>query len=449
MKNKPTPPRFVSAINEKAPQFGAIRYQGREAFGSKLFIDRYELANGLTVLLCEDHGAPVIAYHTWFGVGSRHERPGKTGLAHLFEHLMFNETERHPLGEFDRLLEEAGAESNASTWLDFTQYNVSIPKDQLDLVVELETDRMSRLVLRDKQVESEKEVVMNERRYRVDDDVEGTMSEQLWATAFEKHSYRWPTIGYMSDIIGFSTEDCQAFYRTYYAPNNATLVLAGDFEQSLVLERLSGSYGRLMASDTAREQPKPEPEQTAERKKQLTLPTATEKLTLGYRSPPLKTDDHAGLSLLSEVLFGGRASRMYKRLVRDLEIASEVRAFVGPHHDASLWEIYAGAKNGHTAEEMLDAIDKELSLVVAEPISQTEVERAQARMELSLLCSLDTVDGKAMTIGFYETLLGDPAAAFQKLSLTNRLGPSELQQLAQRYLRSEQRTIIFAQPSLS
>jgi len=168
----------------------AVTHERSVPFGPALTVESFRLGNGLRVLVCEDHSAPVVAYHTWYRVGSRHERVGKTGLAHLFEHLMFNETETMPAGELDRKLEEAGAESNAATWLDWTQYNIAVPKDRLPLVPKLESERMRRLVLRDPQVTSEKEVVANERRYRVDDDVEGAVSELLWATAFKEHAYR-------------------------------------------------------------------------------------------------------------------------------------------------------------------------------------------------------------------------------------------------------------------
>src|SRR5690606_14820202 len=196
--------RRLDKINQSAPAHGQVAYLGATPFGPSLCIERFALANGLNVLLVEDHAAPVVAYHVWFKVGSRHEEPGKTGLAHLFEHLMFNEVEGLPAGEFDRKMEEAGAESNASTWLDWTQYNEAIPKTQLGLVVKLEADRMARLVLRQPQVTSEKEVVANERRYRVDDDVEGAVNELLWKTAFQTHAYHWPTIGWMQDIEGFT-----------------------------------------------------------------------------------------------------------------------------------------------------------------------------------------------------------------------------------------------------
>ena len=156
--------RMLAQLNAKAPPGGRVRHRGTVPFGAVLQIQRYELANGLRILVCEDHVAPVVAYHTWYRVGSRHERVGKTGLAHLFEHLMFNETEHLKAGDFDRKLEEAGAESNAGTWLDWTHYNVAIPKDRLPLVIRLEAERMAHLVLRDPQVKSEKEVVAKERR---------------------------------------------------------------------------------------------------------------------------------------------------------------------------------------------------------------------------------------------------------------------------------------------
>ncbi len=163
-------------------------------------VERFVLGNGLKVLILEDHAAPVICLQTWFGVGSRHEREGKTGIAHLFEHLMFGETEDAPHGAFDRMLEEAGAETNAATFLDWTYYHTNLPKDALALAMKLEAGRIARLVLRDPQVSSEKEVVANERRQRVEDDVDGAVSEMLYKEAFQRHGYGWPTIGWMADI---------------------------------------------------------------------------------------------------------------------------------------------------------------------------------------------------------------------------------------------------------
>ncbi len=437
----------LSAINQKAPANGQVRHVASLPFGPQMQLGQYELQNGLRVLLLEDHTAPVLAYHTWFRVGSRHERPGKTGICHLFEHLMFNETENLPKGEFDRRLEEAGAESNASTWLDFTQYNISAPSSELALAVQLESDRMQNLVLRDPQVDSEKEVVANERRYRVDDDVEGTVNELLWKTAFQKHSYHWPTIGWMEDIEGFTTEDCRRFYETFYAPNNATVVLVGDFDTATALELLSQRYGVMPAATLPVEDIQPEPPQLDERVLEIEQPTLTDKVTLGYHAPALGDFDHIPLNLLAEVLFGGRAARAYKRLVRELELATDVRMSVGPFRDPGLVDVYAGAREGHTADELLTVIDEELSRVRSEPIPQAEIDRARARFELGLLHGLETADGKANTIGFYDCVLARPTAAFERLEALPSVTQSDLLRVARRYLDPTTRTRIVVKPS--
>ncbi len=436
----------LAPINADAPPHGQVSHLETIGFGATLSIDRYRLGNGLDVLLCEDKSAPVVSVHTWFRVGSRHEHEGKTGLAHLFEHLMFNELEGRSAGEFDRKLEEAGAESNASTWLDWTQYNIAVPKNQLGLVLQLEAERMSKLVLREPQVTSEKEVVANERRYRVDDDVEGAVSELLWATAFTRHAYKWPTIGWMKDIEGFTTEDCAAFYRAFYAPNNAVLVISGDFQVAELLRMVSQRYGVLPSSVLPIEEVLPEKPQTDERRVEVRKPTTTDKVVIGYHGPALGDFDHPALSLLSEVLFGGRASRLHQRLVRELELATEVRAFVGPFRDPGLFEVYAAAREGHTAEELLTVIDEELKKATETAVTEQEMARASARFELGFLAGLETADGKASTIGFYEVVLGRPAAAFERLEATRRLSQSDLLRAARRYLDPARRSVILVRP---
>lgn len=434
--------RRLAAIDSQHPPFGRIEFLESIPFGKSLSIRRFRLDNGLGLLLVQDKSAPVVAYHTWFRVGSRHEKPGKTGLAHLFEHLMFNEIEGLPAGEFDRRLEEAGADNNASTWLDFTQYNESFPKSQLGLVVELEAARMSRLVLREPQVVSEKEVVANERRYRVEDDVEGAVDELLWQTAFQKHPYHWPTIGWMEDIEGFTTEDCAAFYATYYAPNNATLVVVGDFSEASLLQKVSRSYGHMPPAELPIEDLEPEPPQLEERRLEVTKPTPTEKLAIGYKGPALGDADHLVVSLLLEVLIGGRASRLQRRLVRELELATEVRGSVGPHRDPSLIEIFVSAREGRRAEDIERVLNEEIERVLRDPVAPEEIERARARAELGLLASLETADGKASTIGFYETVLGEPAAAFDRLRAMGRVDAGALRRVARRYLVRQARTVI-------
>jgi zinc protease len=284
---------LVERLNASAPPGAKLSFEGVHPFGDGL-LQRYRLENGLTVLVLVDRSAPVVSYFTWFFVGSRHEKPGKTGIAHLFEHLMFNETSNLKAGDFDKKLEENGAETNAATWVDWTYYYESIPNDRLQLVIKLESDRMAHLVLREPQVKSEIEVVANERRFRVDDDVEGAASELLYKTAFTAHPYHWPTIGWMPDIQGFSPEDCEAFYKTYYAPNNAVVVVVGDVREPRLLEQIRAAYGGLPSSTIPADDAEPEPPQLEERTVTVHKPTATEKLFVGYRGPALGTPTTPG-----------------------------------------------------------------------------------------------------------------------------------------------------------
>jgi zinc protease len=439
---------LTQRLNQGRSDSQKLRYVGQSKFGPQLDIQRFVMGNGLSILLVEEHAAPTVAYHTWFKVGSRNEKPGKTGIAHLFEHLMFNEMEGLAAGEFDRQLEELGAESNASTWLDWTHYDIAIPSSGFDKVVELEAQRMSHLVLRKPQVESEKEVVMNERRFRVEDDVEGALNELLWSTAFEEHPYRWPTIGWMSDIESFDVDDCQTFYRTYYAPNNATLVIVGDINPEHTLRKLQEAYGSYPSAPIPDPPSAREPEQRAEKRLSVTKLTPTWKLNIGYHSPALSHSDHLLLSVLSEVVFGGRSSRLVKTLVRDLELASDVRASLSPLADPGLFEIFVSAREGVTAEQLLEVVDAELDRVLDAPVTADELTRATARIELSLLQGLSNNEGKASTIGFYEVVLGNPAAGFERLSALASVRVEDMTAVARRYLKRSARTVILVEPQV-
>jgi zinc protease len=439
---------WAAQVNAGAPPGAHWTFEGVQAFGSE-WVSRWRLGNGLTVLLLVDTSAPVVSYHTWFKVGSRHEHPGKTGLAHLFEHLMFNETANLPAGTFDRKLEESGAESNAATWVDWTYYHESLPADRVKLAVELEAERMARLVLREPQVTSEKEVVANERRYRVDDDVEGAASELLYKLAFERHPYGWPTIGWMADIQSFTPEDCLAFYRTYYAPNNATVVVVGDLRERDLLVAIRDAYGGIPSQEVPAEDIQPEAVQLAERSAEVRKPTATEKLLLAFKGPALGDADHAPLTLLSEILFGGRASRLYRSLVVDREVASEVRGWVSTFRDPGLFECWGTARPGHTTRDVELGMQEAFARARSEVVREDELARAKARVELAALQQLETIPGKAEQIGFYETVLGEPGHGFTRLEALRRSTAGDLRRVARRYLVDEARTIVRILPELA
>lgn len=431
-----------------AADIGGLTYEGAHPFGGDT-LHRWRLANGLTVLVLVDASAPVATYQTWFKVGSRHEHPGKTGLAHLFEHLMFNETENLPAGTFDRKLEENGAETNAATWVDWTYYYESLPADRIKLAVKLEAERMARLVLREPQVKSEKEVVANERRYRVDDDVEGSANELLYKTAFTRHPYGWPTIGWMEDIQNFSPEDCVGFYRTFYAPNNATVVVVGDLRERDLLAAIVKEYGALPSQPIPPEDIHPEPPQLDARDLEVRKPTATQKLLLAFKGPALGDADHATLSVLSEVLFGGRSARLYRSLVVEKELATDIRGWVSTFRDPGLFECWATARGEHTTHDIQRVMDEAFARVCSDVVSDDELARAKARLELGQLQQLETIPGKAEQIGFYETVLGDPTHAFQRVEAYRRVTVGDLRRVARRYLGSGGRTIVRVVPEAS
>lgn len=447
-QSTPTEPAFLARLNAGVPKRRRITWQPSLEFTGRA-IERYTLGNGLRVLVLVDDRAPVVSYNTWFRVGSRHEREGKTGLAHLFEHLMFNETRNLPAGRFDQLLERAGAETNAATWNDWTYYYENVPADQLSLVVRLEAERMHNLVLREGPVASEKEVVANERRYRVEDDVEGTVSEVLWANAYQTHPYHHPTIGWMKDIEGFTPADCRAFYRTWYAPNNATLVIVGDVKVPRLLALLRQHYGDLKPAEIPQESLPVEPPQPAERRVELARPSATDRVAIGYKCPGLAHPDHAALSVLVEALTGGRSSRFYRELVTERELATDISGWASTFRDPGLWELAATARSGVHAGALLDAVDACLDRLRRSPITADERERAVARVELSFLRGLETVGGRAETIGFHDAVLDDPTGGTERLERVRRVTVDDLAEVVERYVVDTQRTVVLVRSTLA
>jgi len=407
---------------------------------------RFRLGNGLTLIAAVDRRAPIVALQTWFRVGSRHERPGATGMAHLFEHLMFGQTESLPPGEFDRLVERTGGESNAATWVDWTYYRLSLPARDLALGIRLEAERMQHLVLETAPVESERDVVTNERRERVEDDVDGWLDEQLMAHAFTLHPYRWPTIGWMEDIRALSLPDIRAFYRTWYAPNNATIVCVGDFDETTLLDLIASHYGSIPPAQLPEVSQVLEPAQVKERVVRAPKPIATDRLLVGYKAPGQDDPDWAVLEIVATLLAGCPSARLYRRLVIEREAASSVDAQLTPFRDPSLLRLAVTAARGHTADEILGVIDEELALMAEKPPLPAEVEKAKAIAETDFWTSLVDVDGKAEALGHYEAALGD----FRKVnSLAERLAQvttDDVARVVRTYLQANRRTIVIAEP---
>jgi zinc protease len=414
--------------------------------GRSLVVRRWRWPTGLGVLVAVDPSAPIVSYQTWFKVGSRHEKPGRTGMAHLFEHLMFNQTETLPPGEFDRVVERTGGESNAATWVDWTYYRLSVPARDLELAVRLESERMTRLVLDEGPVESERDVVTNERRERVEDDVDGWLDEQLMALAFEVHPYKWPTIGWMPDIRALPLEDIRAFYRTWYAPNNANLVVVGDVDETKLLELVARAYGDIPPATLPPPDAAVEPVQRAERRVVAAKPIATDRLLLGWKAPGQGDPDWAVLDLVSTLLAGSPSTALHRRLVIQKEITSSIDTQVTPFRDPSLLRVAATCARGHRADEAIAEIDDVIAAMAEQPPSAAELAKAKNLVETDFWTGLVDADGKAEALGHHETALGD----FRTLTtLADRLAAvtaEDVTRVVRAYLRKDRRSIVVAEP---
>ena len=410
-------------------------------------IERHVLDNGLVLLLLVDPQAPVFSYQTWFRVGSRHERTGKTGIAHLFEHLMFKETKNTPEGQFDRLLEGMGGRNNAATWLDWTFYYEDVPAGHLEAVARLEADRMENMILNEKQLEAEREVVINERRERVDNDPGGKLSELLWELAFTVHPYGHPTIGWMADIEKLSLDDCLAFYRTYYAPNNAVIVVAGDVDRDGCLEIIQRLYGHLESQPLPSVDAVTEPQQRASRRLEVALPLTADRLMLGYKAPSMLSHDFPALEILNEALSEGDSARLQRSLVTDGELATGFSAFVPPFRDVGLYEIGVELRAGVTAEQAEAVVLAEFERVMHEGLTPAELNKARNRLETRFLRGLQSAQQRANALGFWEVTGGDFKRLFHQSDRYAAVTLEDVVRVARDVLRPDNRTVVIGRPA--
>jgi len=445
-------PELLTAMN-RTPHQRPITQLDSFAFGAPspqnpdgMQVLRYRLDNGLEVLLLEDRSVATFAYQTWFRVGSRHERLGRTGIAHLFEHLMFKETRNLEEGEFDHIMESHGAETNAATWLDWTMYREDLPAADIELAIRLEADRIENMVLNKEQLESERDVVKNERRYRVDNDPEGAMFELLYATAYTEHAYGWPTIGWMKDIEAITLEDCLAFYKTYYAPNNAVLVIVGNIDPAETLALVNAYYGHLNAQVIPEEHTTPEPPQHGERRKLIAMPISSPKVLYGYHIPALTDPEHAAVELLHTILFGGRSARLYKRLITDLEWVTDTSGWVGEFAQPALYELLLNLKPEMDVERVEAVVDEELVRLGKEPIPEAELQKAKNQLQAEYLRNMQEVGDRAYGLGHYATTAGDFKLLFELTDRYDAVTAEDVARAARTFFQTDNRTTVVAMP---
>jgi zinc protease len=405
-------------------------------------VHRYILRNGLRLLVVEDHSSPTFAYQTWFKVGSRDESKGKTGLAHLFEHMMFKETKNMKEGEFDRLLEGAGAQGeNAFTSRDFTAYIQELPKGNLDLIAKAESDRMVNLIINETAFKTERNVVQNERRYRNENSPDGLMDQELFGLAFQKHPYHWPVIGYQQDLDSMTSQDALEFYRSFYSPNHATVIVTGDVKAEEVLATVQKYYGNIPSSATPVQTITPEPVQTSPRRKQLKLNIQVEKLLMGYHIPSIQSDEMPILDIIQNVLAVGNSSRLYRALV-DTGIATSVGAYDRDDKDPSLFVVLVNLQKGKKATQAETVILRELARLSKELVPADELDRAKNKLQFSFYQSLDSNFEKAYFLGHYETIAGDFEKGIQLQDKTQRVTPADIQSTMKRYFNPNNRIVI-------
>ncbi|MBI5508528.1 MAG: insulinase family protein [Deltaproteobacteria bacterium] len=425
----------------------AVSLAGHFRYNDVLMAARFRLANGLTVLLLPDERAQIFAYQTWFRVGSKHEDPEKSGMAHFLEHLMFKGTARHPLGELDREMERRGSQTNAATWVDWTYYveTLATHGDNFATVIDFESDRMTRLILDAQTFESELEVVKNERRMSVDNSPSGALSEALYSAAFTSHPYRRPTIGLMAHLEQMQRDAVEHFYRTYYAPNNATVVVAGALDPTEALVQLAKGYGGLAAQALPAANRIVEPEQREARQVTLTRPVVSPIVVAAFHAPAQLQPDFAALELLSEVLVVGDNARLYRRLVTEDELASDVMGVLVPFAEPGLYEVVVNARPGADVGQIVRVIQEELDHL-ADGLSAQEVRKARHGLELGLYDGLKDVEGCAEALGHYETNYKDYTLAFTGMDRWSKVEVAKLPEAAARVFSPTNRTVAVVLP---
>lgn len=420
-----------------------------EAQALRVPYEMFTLANGLRVIVHEDHSVPVVTVNTWYHVGSGDERPGRTGFAHLFEHIMFMGSQHVPTGDFDRLLEAAGANNNGSTTEDRTNYYEEGPVNALPLMLWLDADRMGWLLpeITPEKVDIQRGVVQNERRQRVDNVPYGLAEENILQRLYPQgHPYSWPVIGYMQDLQAATIEDVREFFRTYYAPNNAVMVIAGDVRPAEVRRWVERYFGEIPRG----------PEVTRPQVRSFRLDrdvhhTLEDRVQLprvynAWHTVRAFHEDDAALQVLAGILGGDRSSRLYRRLVYELQIATQVVAY----HDAGRldgsFRLFTTARPGRDLDELQRVVDQELRRIAEEGPTAREVQRIQNQTEAQFLSQMERVGGKADQLNYYFYFLGEPDSFERDLERYRRVTPADVQRVAREYLARANRVVLSVVP---
>ncbi|MEJ1354969.1 MAG: pitrilysin family protein [Candidatus Sedimenticola sp. (ex Thyasira tokunagai)] len=409
------------------------------------------LDNGLKVIVKEDHRAPIVATQVWYKVGSSYEPDGVTGVSHVLEHMMFKGTQKHESGEFSRIIAANGGDDNAMTSRDFTAYVQTLASDRLEVALELEADRMRNLTLPQDQFAKELEVVKEERRLRTEDKPTALAYEQFTALAYNTLPYANPVIGWMNDLNNMKVGDLRQWYRRWYAPNNATLVVVGDVDPEKVNQLAERYFGLLKPEPVPLLKPLREPPQRGEVRALVRVPARQPYLIMGYKAPVIATTEAAwepyALDVLAAVLDGGDSSRFSRNLVRGKEIAVSASAGYNAFSRLSgLFTLSGRPANGHSMEELERALKSEVEQVQRDLVSEEELQRVRAQVIAGEVYELDSVYYQAMQIGMLETVGLDWRLLDQYTDNIKRVTAEQVRKVARKYLQDERLTVTRLEP---
>ncbi|MGQ0508466.1 MAG: M16 family metallopeptidase [Myxococcaceae bacterium] len=408
------------------------------------FLDVREstLANGLRVRLMPNPASPTVSLYTFFRVGSRNERPGITGISHLFEHMMFNGSKKYGPKEFDQILESNGGHSNAYTSSDMTVYYDDFASEALETVIDLESDRMRALAINDKALTSERQVVMEERRVRVDNEIAGLMDEELGTLVWKAHPYRWPVIGWMADIENISKVDCVDYFRTYYAPNNATLWIAGDIDPKKTLALVQKYYGSIKKGPAPLPVVNAEPAQKGERRAKLHHPAQAPSLMIGFQGPEGLHPDTLVLDVIQYALSVGESSRLIRDLVYKREVAVAVMMDWTWRIDPGMILFYLELKPDSKASEAEAALYGQLASVATHGLTDLELQKSKNNLKAHLLRELATNNGRANALGTYELMLGSWQKALELHERYQAVTAEQVKEVAAKYFSPARRSVV-------
>jgi zinc protease len=399
------------------------------------------LDNGLRVLLLEDHRSPIVSFQVWYRVGSRDEQRGATGIAHFLEHLMFKGTPTRGPKQFARLVEENGGQDNAFTSQDVTSYYVDIAADRIELVIDLEADRMQNLLLDPKEIASEREVVIEERRTRTEDDPGGFLGEEVGSVAFKAHPYGFPIIGWMEDIKRITPTEIRAFYKTYYVPNNAIVVAVGDFKPQAVMDKIQKTFGKIPKGKTPPPVLAVEPPQNGERRVVVTKEAELPVVYMAWHVPNHRSNDAPALEVLSTILSGGRASRLYRDLVYQRQLALEAGGDYSYFAlDPNLFWFWATPMPGQKPETLEAELSKHMERLKTEPVTDEELARAKNQIESSFVFQEDSVHRRASMLARFE-LIGGYAQKDTFMTKIRAVTAADLTRVAKAWFAPDRKTV--------